>query len=215
MTKAVIFDLDGTLLNTSEDLGSALNQVLRKHNRPIVSKKDYSPAISNGVKALLEVGFGEELNRYDVESLRQQVLDSYEKNIAVHSFCFDGIAELLQKLESLDIAVGIMTNKPEFLTKPLLKQIPDLCHIEAVVCGDTLKVAKPHPEPLLLVAKQLGVDPQQCIYVGDAQRDIEAAHAAQMRSVSALWGFIPSLEEAISWGAELNLSHPVEIISHI
>ncbi|KZN30225.1 hypothetical protein N480_04575 [Pseudoalteromonas luteoviolacea S2607] len=215
MTKAVIFDLDGTLLNTSDDLGAALNHVLRIHNKPVVSKREYSPAISNGVKALLEVGFGETLKNYDVEVLRQQVLDSYAQNIAVHSHCFDGISELLQKLESMDIAVGIMTNKPGFLTIPLLQQIPDLAHIKVVVCGDTLTVAKPNPEPLLLAAEQLGVEPAQCIYVGDAQRDIEAAHAAEMRSVSALWGFIPSLQDALSWGAELNLEHPTDIISHI
>ncbi|MCF2859574.1 HAD-IA family hydrolase [Pseudoalteromonas sp. SMS1] len=215
MTEAVIFDLDGTLLNTSEDLGGALNQVLRAHSRPTVSRSAYSPAISNGVKALLEVGFGEALQDYDVEVLRQQVLDSYAQNIAVHSHCFDGIAELLQKLKLMNISVGIMTNKPGFLTRPLLQQIPDLADIDVVVCGDTLKVAKPHPEPLLLAAEQLGVDPTQCFYVGDAQRDIEAAHAARMRSVSALWGFIPSREDAISWGAELNLEHPIDIISHI
>ncbi|ESP91050.1 MULTISPECIES: HAD family hydrolase [Pseudoalteromonas] len=215
MTKAVLFDLDGTLLDTSDDLGAALNHVLKEHGLPTLPKNEYSPAISNGVKALLEVGFKDKLVDYDFASLRKQVLDYYEQNISVHSHCFDGITDMLKSLYAQDIAVGIVTNKPEFLTFPLLAKIDALKDIKAVVCGDTLKVAKPHPEPLLYAAKKLGVTATQCTYVGDAQRDIEAAKAAKMRSVTALWGFIPSLDEALSWQAELNLKQPNELISHI
>lgn len=215
MTKAVLFDLDGTLLDTSDDLGAALNHVLKEHGLPTLSKNEYSPAISDGVKALLEVGFKEKLKNYDLATLRQQVLDYYESNIAIHSHCFTGIDNLLQHLHQNGVAVGIVTNKPEFLTFPLLKHIDTLKNIKVVVCGDTLEVAKPHPDPLLLAAEKLGVPASKTFYVGDAERDIAAAKAANMRSIAALWGFIPSLEEAQSWQADLNLNHPTDIISHI
>ncbi|MCG7534827.1 HAD-IA family hydrolase [Pseudoalteromonas sp. OOF1S-7] len=215
MTQAVIFDLDGTLLDTSDDLGAALNDVLQKHGMPQVERGVYSPAISNGVKALLEVGFADQLSEFDFATLKQQVLDYYAQNLAVHSHCFAGVKTLLEMLLSRDIKVAIMTNKPSFLTLPLLDQITPLRDIEVVVCGDTLAVAKPHPEPLLLAAKQLGVEPAHCIYVGDAERDIAAAKAAGMRSATALWGFIPSLEEAHNWSADLNLTNPESLISYI
>ncbi|AZZ98355.1 HAD-IA family hydrolase [Pseudoalteromonas sp. R3] len=215
MTQAVIFDLDGTLLDTSDDLGSALNHVLKKHGMAQVDRAKYSPAISNGVKALLEVGFGNKLNEFDFETLKQEVLDYYAQNLAVHSHCFKGVESLLETLAQKGIKTGIMTNKPTFLTLPLLAQITALRDIEVVVCGDTLEVAKPHPEPLLLVAEKLGVNPGQCIYVGDAARDIAAAKAAGMRSAAALWGFIPSLEEAQSWSADLDLTNPESIFSYI
>lgn len=213
--KAVIFDLDGTLLNTSEDLGAALNYTLRVNNMPEVDKSIYSPAISNGSKALIEVGFGKNIANFDIDTLRQQLLDHYEQNIAIHSHCFDGISDLLTALQSKGIKVGIMTNKPTFLTLPLLKQIPELKDIPVVVCGDTLDEAKPSPKPLLYAAEQLNVDPKDCFYVGDAARDIEAAKAAKMRSVAALWGFIPSLDEAHNWQADLNLTNPKVLIEHI
>lgn len=215
MTEAVIFDLDGTLLNTCDDLGAALNHTLSLHGFAQVAKERYSPAISNGVKALLEVGFGTELEKLDQALLRQQVLDHYAQNIAVHSHCFDGVNALLEGLESKGISVAIMTNKPTFLTLPLLTKIPELAHIQVIVCGDTLDEAKPSPKPLLHAAAQLKVDAPDCVYVGDAERDIQAARAAEMRSVTALWGYIPSKSIALSWGADLNLTNPEALLKHI
>ncbi|KAF7771453.1 phosphoglycolate phosphatase [Pseudoalteromonas citrea] len=215
MTAAVIFDLDGTLVDTCEDLGAALNHTLNLHNFSQVEKVDYSPAISNGVKALLDVGFGSELKKFDQDLLRQQVLDYYAQNIAVHSHCFDGIQALLDGLRSAGIPVAIMTNKPTFLTLPLLKHIAALKDIQVVVCGDTLDEAKPSPKPLLHAAEQLQVNPNDCIYVGDAERDIQAARAAKMRSVVALWGYVPSEAIALSWEADLNLTNPEALLKHI
>ncbi|RXF04556.1 HAD-IA family hydrolase [Pseudoalteromonas sp. PS5] len=215
MINAVLFDLDGTLLDTSEDLGAALNHVLAMNNMAVVEKAIYSSAISDGVAAMLKVGFGDTLHQFDVNQLRQSVLDYYADNLAKHSHCFANIGALLDSLRKQNIKVGIMTNKPEFLTLPLLKQIPELAKIDIVVCGDTLSVAKPHPEPLLLVASKLGVDPSQCMYVGDAERDIIAAKSAKMKSAVAMWGFIPSEQVAKSWNADLYLTNPLDAISHI
>ncbi|NOU49282.1 HAD-IA family hydrolase [Pseudoalteromonas sp. JBTF-M23] len=215
MIEAVIFDLDGTLLNTCDDLGAALNHTLQLHGMPCVPKEVYSPAISNGVQALLEVGFKDSLENHDLSALKKSVLDYYASNIAVFSHCFEGIGALLDALGNRNIKVGIMTNKPTFLTMPLLQHIEELKHIEVVVCGDTLDEAKPSPKPLLHVAEQLGVQPNACYYVGDAARDIEAAKAANMHSVAALWGYVPSEEVALSWQADLNLTNPESLISHI
>ncbi|PCK30532.1 HAD family hydrolase [Pseudoalteromonas piscicida] len=215
MIQAVLFDLDGTLLDTSDDLGAALNHVLVAHQMPVVSKSQYSSAISNGVAAMLEVGFGDSLAKFDIKQLRKEVLDYYMDNLSVHSHCFANIGALLDALAAQGIKVGIMTNKPEFLTHPLLKQIPELANIETVVCGDTLSVAKPNPEPLLLVASKLGLEPEHCLYVGDAERDIIAAKSAKMLSAAAMWGFIPSEPEAQSWKADLYLTNPLDALSHI
>ncbi|WP_440056050.1 HAD family hydrolase [Pseudoalteromonas sp. T1lg65] len=215
MIEAVLFDLDGTLLDTSDDLGAALNYVLSNHGLPVVSKAAYSSAISNGVAALLDVGFGSRLAEFDKDSLRQQVLNYYEQNLSVHSHVFELVEEMLSSLRDRKIKYAIMTNKPAFLTLPLLKRISALRDIEVVVCGDTLSVAKPHPEPLLLCAQQLEVAPEACIYVGDAERDIIAAKSAKMTSAAAMWGFIPSKQQAISWQADLYLTNPMSLISHI
>tara|TARA_Y100000034_G_scaffold133922_1_gene200916 strand:- start:2650 stop:3294 length:645 start_codon:yes stop_codon:yes gene_type:complete len=213
--KAVIFDLDGTLLDTTDDLGAALNHVLEINGLAAVSREVYSPAISDGVKALLEVGFGSLLAEFDLARLRQDVLDHYEANIAVHTDCFDGVPKLIQSLINDDIKVAIMTNKPTFLTLPLVGQISALKEIEVIVCGDTLDEAKPSPKPLLYAAEQLGISSSDCLYVGDAQRDIQAAKAAGMTSACALWGYIPSLEDAYSWQADLNLTNPLLVLDHI
>lgn len=213
---AFIFDLDGTLLDTADDLGAALNTVLVSHNLAKVSADIYRPAASNGAAALLQAGFGELwLKQEDSNTLRQQLLSAYSDNIAVHSRCFDGIAQLLLALEKKNIKWGIMTNKPSFLTIPLIAKIKTLQNAQAVVSGDTLEVAKPSPLPLLHTAKLLAVDPVRCLYIGDAERDIQAAKAANMHSATALWGYVPSEADALNWNADFNWQSPIDGFNHI
>lgn len=213
---AFIFDLDGTLLDTADDLGAALNSVLKAHLMPLVTADIYRPAASNGAVALLEAGFGQLWqSRQDQSELRQQLLDAYSANIAAHSQCFTGVAQLLLALDQQNIKWGIMTNKPEFLTQPLVAQIPELKDTHALVSGDTLNIAKPSPLPLLHTAELLGVEPTRCLYIGDAQRDIEAAKAANMHSATALWGYVPSEAEALSWNADFNWQSPIDGFNHI
>ncbi len=214
--EAFIFDLDGTLLDTADDLGAALNVVLNAHNMPLISEEIYRPVASNGAVALLEAGFGRLWQaRHDQSALRQQLLDAYSANIATHSQCFNGIAQLLLALEQQQIKWGIMTNKPSFLTQPLVAQIAELKDAQAIVSGDTLNVAKPSPLPLLHTAELLNVAPERCLYIGDAQRDIEAAKAANMDSATALWGYIPSEADALSWNADFNWQTPIDGFNHI
>lgn len=212
---AFIFDLDGTLVDTADDLGAALNKVLLGAKLAPVAAEIYRPAASNGANALLEVGFGQQWQTAEQVTLRQQLLDYYAGDIATHSRCFAGIAQLLIALDKQQIKWGIMTNKPGFLTEPLVHAIPELTGAQAVVSGDTLDEAKPSPKPLLHTAALLGVDPKRCLYIGDAERDIVAAKAANMHSATALWGYIPSIDEAKAWQADFNWQTPIDGFSHI
>ncbi|MBQ4832368.1 HAD-IA family hydrolase [Pseudoalteromonas sp. MMG010] len=212
---AFLFDLDGTLLDTADDLGAALNTVLKNNDMQVVPKHIYTPVASNGANGLLEAGYKALWPKQNQSLLRQQLLDAYADNIAVYTQCFKGVELLLEQLDHNGIKWGIMTNKPGFLTTPLVKAIPALRHAKVVVSGDTLAVAKPFPDPLLYCADLLQVEPKRCLYIGDAERDIQAGKAANMDTATALWGYIPSLSEALAWNATFNWQTPLDGINNI
>ena len=212
---AFLFDLDGTLLDTADDLGAALNAVLINNKIEPVSSDVYRPAASNGAGALLETGFKELWDTQPQSELIKQLVDEYAANIANHTHCFSGVESLLIALDQKKIKWGIMTNKPGFLTDPLVAAIPALKNASVVISGDTLAEAKPSPLPLLHCVKLMGVQPKRCLYIGDAQRDIQAGKAAGMRTATALWGYIPSIDEANSWNADFNWQSPIDGFNHI
>ncbi|MBB1450157.1 HAD-IA family hydrolase [Pseudoalteromonas sp. SG43-1] len=212
---AFLFDLDGTLLDTADDLGAALNAVLINNKIEPVSSDVYRPAASNGAGALLEAGFKELWDTQPQSELIKQLVDEYAANIANHTHCFSGVESLLIALDQKKIKWGIMTNKPGFLTDPLVAAIPALKNASVVISGDTLAEAKPSPLPLLHCAQLMGVQPKRCLYIGDAQRDIQAGKAAGMRTATALWGYIPSIDEANSWNADFNWQSPIDGFNHI
>ncbi|XQF90110.1 HAD family hydrolase [Pseudoalteromonas espejiana] len=212
---AFLFDLDGTLLDTADDLGAALNAVLKSQGIAHVSPDEYRKAASNGAGALLELGFKEQWATQPQTERIKQLVDYYSQNIAKHTRCFDGVEPLLIALENQNIKWGIMTNKPGFLTDPLVAAIPALKNASVVISGDTLTEAKPSPMPLLHCAKLIDVAPSRCLYIGDAQRDIEAGKAAGMQTATALWGYIPSLDDALSWDASFNWQSPIDGFNHI
>ncbi|MBD0409360.1 HAD-IA family hydrolase [Pseudoalteromonas distincta] len=212
---AFLFDLDGTLLDTADDLGAALNAVLINNKIGPVSSDVYRPAASNGAGALLEVGYKELWEAQPKSELIKQLVDEYAANIANHTRCFSGIESLLIALDQKKIKWGIMTNKPGFLTDPLVAAIPALKNASVVISGDTLTEAKPSPLPLLHCAKLMGVQPKRCLYIGDAQRDIQAGKAAGMHTATALWGYVPSIDEANSWDADFNWQSPIDGFNHI
>ena len=212
---AFLFDLDGTLLDTADDLGAALNKVLRGQNIVEVTSDVYRPAASNGAAALLEAGFKDKWVEQAQAQLIKQLIDEYAKNIATHTTCFAGVEPLLIALDQKKIKWGIMTNKPGFLTDPLVAAIPALKNAQVIISGDTLKEAKPSPLPLLHCAKLIGIKPNRCLYIGDAQRDIQAGKAAGMHTASALWGYVPSLNEVLSWEADFNWQSPIDGFNHI
>jgi phosphoglycolate phosphatase len=212
---AFLFDLDGTLLDTADDLGAALNSVLRANQIAEVTSEIYRPAASNGAAALLEAGFKELWPSLAQAQLIKQLVDSYAQNIAKYTQCFAGIEPLLISLDHKKIKWGIMTNKPGFLTEPLVAAIPALKNAAVVISGDTLEEAKPSPLPLLHCAKLMDVIPGRCLYIGDAERDIQAGKAAGMPTATALWGYIPSDAEALTWKADFNWRSPIDAFNHI
>ena len=214
-TKAVLFDLDGTLLDTANDLGEALNYVLNKYNFPTVAREHYRPVASNGAKGLLELGFGEQLDEFDYDVLRQEFLAHYQENIAVHTCLYPGISELLTELNKQDIPWGVVTNKPEGLTSLLLPYFDEFKNCQVMVGGDTLKERKPHPAPLLYASQQLSVNANECIYVGDAPRDIEAGNRAKMYTIIAKWGYILATDECNLWQACAIAESPLDILKSI
>lgn len=210
---AVLFDLDGTLVDTADDLGAALNYVLKRHGLPMVAASDYRPVASHGAKGLLELGFGTALRQYDFATLRQQFLQYYADNLAVHSQSLPGIDQLLQQLQANNIPWGIVTNKPYKLAAALLRQMPQLSQCKVLLGGDSLHQRKPSPIPLLVAAHQLKVPSRQCWYLGDAQRDIEAANRANMLSVLAAYGYIAANDQPDSWQAAVTIQHPSELLT--
>ncbi|REL26594.1 phosphoglycolate phosphatase [Thalassotalea euphylliae] len=209
----VLFDLDGTLLDTANDLGEALNAILANHNQPLVERARYRPVASDGAKGLLELGFGEQLALFDYEQLRAEFLDYYQHHIAVHTTLYPGIETLIEALDANQIPWGIVTNKPIGLTSLLLPHFPLLDSAGSVLGGDSLAQRKPHPAPLLKAAEEIGIAPEHCIYVGDAPRDIEASNAAGMYSIIANWGYIPAEANTQQWHAQMSCDHPGEMLA--
>jgi 2-phosphoglycolate phosphatase len=213
--QAILFDLDGTLLDTARDLGNALNAVLRDKKLTEIHYAQYRPIASNGAKGMLELGFGDVLLDYDFELLRQQFLEHYQQNICVDTIAFEGVDSLLEHLLVNHIPWGVVTNKPANLTAELLSKFKLFEHCQVVVSGDTLAQRKPHPAPLLHAAELINIKPKQIWYVGDAQRDIQAAKAAGMVSVLAEYGYIETQDNTADWQADFSISHASELLTHL
>ena len=211
--KTVLFDLDGTLADTAPDLAAALNHVLKNHNYDPLPYETIRPFVSHGGIALVTLGFGKEYPEFD--SLYKELLEHYQANIANETTLFPGMNELLLNLESQDINWGVVTNKPAWLTDPLMDALNLTSRAVTIVSGDTLEQRKPHPAPILHACKQAGSDAAECIYIGDAERDIEAGNRAGMHSIIALFGYIAESDTPAEWGAHSSVNCPQEIISLI
>ncbi|VAW77179.1 Similar to phosphoglycolate phosphatase, clustered with ubiquinone biosynthesis SAM-dependent O-methyltransferase [hydrothermal vent metagenome] len=211
----VLFDLDGTLLDTAPDLAAALNATLQLNGREALPFENIRPVVSHGGRALIELGFGLDPQHADFEPLRKQLLDLYEANIAVHTALFPGMADVLEELEKRGIRWGIVTNKPGWLTNPLLDALSLSQRAACVVSGDSLKERKPHPAPLLHACKLADSLPEETLYVGDAERDIEAGRNAGMRTLIALFGYLMEHDQPNDWGADALVEHPAEILQYV
>jgi len=209
--KTVLFDLDGTLADTAPDLADALNAVLLNNGKDALSFEQIRPMVSHGGMALVSLGFGIEPEHPEFESLRQQLLQLYAGNIANKTRLFPGMAELLNSIESAGLNWGVVTNKPAWLTDPLLDALQLSQRAVSIVSGDTLAERKPHPSPLLYACEQAGSQGFECVYVGDAERDIVAGHKAGMQTIVALFGYIGTEDRPDTWGADVLLESPQEI----
>ncbi len=211
--KAVLFDLDGTLLDTAPDMANAANCVLADYGLSPLNARQIQANTSYGARGLLRAGFGDHIEGKDLGALRESFLQHYANNICTTTQIYSGVVTLLDGLEAMNVPWGIVTNKPGFLTEMLLPYFPRLLSTGTLVCADTLSKAKPHPDPLLHAAKQLGVDNQACLYIGDIEGDIIAANAANMISAVAAWGYIGSEHKPLEWDADLVFNKPEEILS--
>jgi 2-phosphoglycolate phosphatase len=209
----VLFDLDGTLLDTAPDLAFALNSVLIEQQREALAFETIRPWVSHGASFLITNGFQLSDDDSAIPALRKRLIEIYIDNIAKDTDFFEDMEQVLNHLEDQGINWGIVTNKMTYLTEPLLEQLKLNHRSSCTVCGDTLSVAKPDPAPLFHACKLINTDPERCIYIGDAPRDIEAGRAAGMRTLVALYGYIGNEDKPEQWGATDMLQQPLDLLS--
>lgn len=199
--RAVLFDLDGTLIDTAPDMVRVLQDLQQHHGIEPVDYDEGRSNVSNGAIGLLRTGFPD-FSEAQRESLRIDFLARYAARLACESRLFKGLEALLDKLDAGDRPWGVVTNKPGHLTEPLLEQLDLARRCACIISGDTLEQRKPHPAPLLHACDLAGVAPETAIYVGDASRDIEAGRAAGMATIGAAYGYITFDDDPATWGAD-------------
>jgi len=210
--KAVLFDLDGTLLDTAPDFVTSLNLLLIEEKKKPLEYKIIRNTVSNGASALIQLAFKIKDTDPDFERLRQRLLTLYSQHLAEKTRPFDGINELLLFIAKRQMAWGVVTNKPFVYAEPLLRQMHFPLAPQTVVCPDHVTYRKPHPEPMLLACKQLGCRPFEAIYLGDHRRDIEAAQNASMLTIACAYGYIETGDKVSDWHADYSVQQVNEII---
>lgn len=211
--EVVLFDLDGTLVDTAPDLGGALNRVIEERGFAPLPAATIRPHVSRGGRGLTELGYSHYDLGHDRDAVLTRLLEIYETQLCVDSALFPGVAELLATLESRAMPWGIVTNKRRYLADPLLEALALSDRAACVVCGDTAAHPKPHPAPLLHAAELVGRSPLRCLYVGDDVRDVQAARAAGMPVVAAGYGYLGPEGDASGWGADGIIDSPVDLIA--
>lgn len=213
--RTVLFDLDGTLADTAPDLARALNRLLAEAGRPPLPFERIRPVVSHGSPALIRIGFGLEPGDPGYAERRARLLALYAADLCRDTRLFPGVPELLAGLRARGLGWGIVTNKPAFLTDPLIDRLglphPPAC----VVSGDTTSNKKPHPEPMLHACRLADATPEACLYVGDAERDVRAGREAGMRTLVALFGYIGENESPAQWGADALVDSPLAVLDWI
>jgi phosphoglycolate phosphatase len=210
--QAVLFDLDGTLIDSAPDLGAAADKMRTDRGLPALPLELYRPMAGAGARGMIGVAFGLTPEAPDYEALRQEFMANYERCMTVRTYAFAGVAELIAGLQQRELAWGVVTNKIERFTLPLTGAIPLFASARAIVAGDTTPYPKPHPEPLLEAARRLALEPQRCLYVGDDERDIVAGLAAGMGTVVAAYGYLGQKTDIVSWGAHATINAPGELL---
>ena len=206
----VLFDLDGTLVDTAPDLIACLNKALVTHGFPAVENTNIKPCISMGALAMIKHATAETNEALQAQML-DFMLDCYQNNIAEHSRFFTGMHETLDMIDSLGLKWGVVTNKRERFTLPLMNAMNLMDRAACVISGDTTANSKPHPEPMLAACKQAQVNPENCVYIGDASHDIAAGKSANMKTLAAVYGYINEGDQPESWGADALIDHPQQL----
>ena len=216
----ILFDLDGTLIDTAHDLGVALNLQLARHGKQALLHDEIWPVASHGSRGLLELGFGITPIDKSFEALRIEYLDLYESVFTNKPIFLPGIADLLEKLDAEGIKWGIVTNKPRRFSVDLIKavQMGDKSLYQraaCLVCGDDAPQPKPAPDTLLMACKETNSKPSDCIYIGDAERDVQAGRAAGVKTIVALFGYIAETDNPAEWGADAMIKTPDELLNFL
>ena len=209
----VLFDLDGTLIDTAPDMAAALDVLCDEEQHIRLPFNEVRPVVSNGSLALITLAFGNELDQQTLERLKKRYLEIYQNNLAVHSQLFDEMDELLQQLEQRNIKWGVVTNKPGWLTEPLMQSLALNQRAACIVSSDSTENRKPHPEPMYFACKLTDAQPEECVYVGDARRDIEAGQNAGMKTIIAEYGYIGEEENTNDWHADFSIKCPSQLLA--
>lgn len=210
--RAVLFDLDGTLIDSAPDLGAAADAMRTARGMPSLPLEMYRPMAGAGARGMLGVAFGLTPEAPEFATLREEFFCNYEARMTRSTIVFDGVAQLVNNLQQRGLRWGIVTNKSQRFTKPLVASIADFSSAAVVVSGDTTPHSKPHPEPLLFAARRLGVLPAQCLYVGDDERDIQAGKSAGMATVAATYGYLGSQTDTSRWAADAEINSPTQLL---
>ncbi|NIM40629.1 MAG: HAD-IA family hydrolase [Hydrogenophaga sp.] len=213
--QAVLFDLDGTLIDSAPDLGGAAESLRRARGLPPLPLEDYRAHAGSGARGMLRVAFGITPDHHEFAELRSAFLDAYEVRMLELTRPFEGVSALLDTLNRAGMPWGVVTNKMERLTHPIVQALRLFDSAGALVCGDTTPHPKPHPAPLLEAAQRLGVEPAHCLYVGDDLRDIVAGRAAGMSTVAACYGYLGADADLTSWGANAHIEQPLDLLKLI
>lgn len=211
--EAVLFDLDGTLIDSAPDLGAAADKMRTDRGLESLPLGDYRPMAGAGARGMLSIAFGLKPDDAAFADLREEFFSNYEVRMTELSYAFDGVAEMIKRLDDAGLPWGVVTNKAKRFTEPLTAAMPLFGTARTIVSGDTTPHAKPHPAPLLEAARQLGMDPTRCLYVGDDERDIIAGRAAGMPTVAAAYGYLGASADTADWKADATIVSPLELLN--
>ncbi|WP_048437817.1 HAD family hydrolase [Caenimonas sp. SL110] len=211
--RAVLFDLDGTLIDSAPDLGAAADKMRVDRGLASLPFEHYRPMAGAGARGMLGIAFGMGTDHPDYPVMREEFFKNYESCMTQRTSVFNGVPELIEQLLGRGLAWGVVTNKSMRFAGPLTKGMNLFATAKAVVGGDTTPYAKPHPAPLFEAARLLRIEPIKCIYVGDDERDVAAGRAASMGTVAATYGYLGSAGDTQAWGASAHIKTPLELLA--
>ena len=212
--QAVLFDLDGTLIDSAPDLGAAADKMRTDRGLPSLPLAHYRPMAGAGARGMLGVAFGMTPEHPDFMAYREEFFVNYENAMTERTVIFDGVHAMVQALQAMGMPWGVVTNKSQRFTLPLTAGMPLFASASVVISGDTTAHSKPHPEPLFEAARRLGFEPHRCVYVGDDERDIVAGRAAGMGTVAATYGYLGATDIS-QWQADAHIDLPLQLLKLI
>ncbi|GBU15063.1 phosphatase [Polaromonas sp.] len=210
---AVLFDLDGTLIDSAPDLGAAADQMRTDRGLASLPLSQYRPMVGAGARGMMAIAFAVTPEDANFQALKEEFFTNYEQRLTRNTQVFDGVAELIERIEQAGLKWGVVTNKAARFTGPLTAAMALFATAKTIVSGDTTPHAKPHPAPLFEAARQLDLPPERCVYVGDDERDMIAGRAAGMPTVAAAYGYVGGGVDIQHWKADFTIAEPLALLS--